>query len=319
MADLVTFGETMLRFSPPDEERLETADQYDVHVAGAESNVAVAAQRLGLDAAWLSKLPDSPIGRKVAGDLRNHGVTVDVVWDDSEASRQGTYYFEGGQPPRGSEVIYDRARASVTTATPAELATDRLRGASGFHTTGITPALSEQLATTTADLLSAAQSAGVLTSFDLNYRSNLWTPEEAAATLRDLFPDIDVLVVAQRDAKTVLGESGDAESVARSLQDAYDFEATVLTRGSEGALALADGEVFEQPVYEAVSAYPVGTGDAFVGGFLSQYLRGNGVTEALSWGSAAAALKRSIPGDVAVISEGEVREVISGQTEELSR
>ena len=319
MADLVTFGETMLRFSPPDEVRLETADQYDVHVAGAESNVAVAAQRLGLDTAWLSKLPDSPVGRKVAGDLRNHGITVDVVWDDSEESRQGTYYFEQGQPPRGSEVIYDRARASVTTATPDELATDRLQGADCFHTTGITPALSEQLAETTADLLSQAQSAGVLTSFDLNYRSNLWSHEEAAATLRDLFPDIDVLVVAQRDAKTVLGESGDAESVARSLQEAYDFEATVLTRGGEGALALADGEVFEQPVYEAVSAYPVGTGDAFVGGFLSQYLSGNGVPEALSWGAAAAALKRSIPGDIAVISESEVREVISGQTQDLSR
>ena len=79
MTDLVTFGETMLRLSPPDEERLETADRYDVHVAGAESNVAVAAQRLGLETAWLSKLPDSPVGRKVAGDLRNHGITVDVV------------------------------------------------------------------------------------------------------------------------------------------------------------------------------------------------------------------------------------------------
>src|SRR6056297_3526084 len=123
MADLVTFGETMLRFSPPDEERLEIADQYDVDVAGAESNVAVAAGRLGLDSVWLSKLPDSPIGRKVAGELRSHGVTVDVVWDDSPERRQGTYYLEQGRPPRGSDVIYDRAHASVTTAKTDELST----------------------------------------------------------------------------------------------------------------------------------------------------------------------------------------------------
>jgi 2-dehydro-3-deoxygluconokinase len=319
MTDLVTFGETMLRLSPPDEERLETADRYDVHVAGAESNVAVAAQRLGLETAWLSKLPDSPVGRKVAGDLRNHGITVDVVWDDSPGGRQGTYYFEQGQPPRGSKVIYDRARASATTATAEQLATDRLSDAAGFHTTGITPALSDQLAATTGELLSQANAEGVLTSFDLNYRSNLWAPEEAAATLGDLLPDIDVLVVAERDATAVLGETGDAETIARSLDRAHEFEVTLVTRGGEGALALAEGEVFEQPVYEATSAYPVGTGDAFVGGFLSRYLRGDDVPEALSWGAAAAALKRSIPGDVAVISEAEVREVIDGQTGGLSR
>ncbi|PSP61653.1 2-keto-3-deoxygluconate kinase, partial [Halobacteriales archaeon QH_8_67_36] len=129
MADLVTFGETMLRLSPPNEARLEVADQYNVDVAGAESNVAVAAQRLGLDSTWLSKLPDSPIGRKVAGELRSHGVSVDVVWDDSPERRQGTYYLEQGRPPRGSKVIYDRAHASVTTATAEELQTADLESA----------------------------------------------------------------------------------------------------------------------------------------------------------------------------------------------
>ncbi len=319
MTDLVTFGETMLRFSPPDEERLETADQYDVHVAGAESNVAVATQRLGLDAAWVSKLADSPVGRKVAGDLRAHGITVDVAWDDSDQRRQGTYYFEQGQPPRGSEVLYDRARASVTTATTDELPVDRVRNATGFHTTGITPALSSTLETTTAELLATAQDADTLTSFDVNYRSNLWTAEQAKPVLTDLFPDVDILVVAERDAKTVLGESGGAESIARELDSRFGFEVVLVTRGSEGALALADEEVFEQPTYEASSAYPVGTGDAFVGGFLSQYLTDGSVTDGLRWGAAAAALKRSVPGDMAVISPAEVEEVVQGQTESLSR
>lgn len=319
MADLVTFGETMLRFSPPDEERLEIADQYDVNVAGAESNVAVAAQRLGIDSTWLSKLPDSPIGRKVTGELRSHGISVDVVWDDSPQRRQGTYYLEQGRPPRGSEVIYDRAHASVTTATVDELSTAVLAGADCFHTTGITPALSETLATTTAELLQRAQSAGALTSFDVNFRSNLWAPTEAKEVLTDLFPDIDILVVAERDARVVLDADGDAESIARDLDDEYGFEVVVVTRGGEGALALSDGEVFTQPTYEAPDAYPVGTGDSFVGGFLSQYLDGESVPEALTWGAAAAALKRSVPGDMATIAPEEVREVIGGTTESLSR
>ena len=319
MTDLVTFGETMLRFSPPGEVRLETADQYDVHVDGAESNVAVAAQRLGLDTAWISKLPDSPVGRRVAGELRNHGVDVDVVWDDSPERRQGTYYFEQGQPPRGSDVIYDRARASVTTATPEALSTETIEHAACFHTTGITPALSDRLEATTAELLTLAQEAGTQTSFDLNYRSNLWSPTDARETLTELFPDVDVLVVAERDAREVLAADGDAEAIARELTTAYGFEVTVVTRGSEGALALVDDTVYEQPTYDAASAYPVGTGDAFVGGFLTRYLDDEPVADALSWGAATAALKRSVPGDLAVVSPGEVRAVIDGRTESLSR
>ena len=319
MVDLVTFGETMLRFSPPDEVRLETADQYNVHVAGAESNVAVATERLGLDTAWRSKLPDSPVGRKVAGEVRNHGVSVDVAWDESTQKRQGTYYFEQGQPPRGSEVIYDRSHASITTARPGELAVDAIEDASCFHTTGITPALSETLEATTGELLSRAQASGTLTSFDVNYRSNLWEPATAEASLTALFPDIDILVVAKRDAMTVLGEDGDAESIARELAADYDFELIIVTQGSEGALALADGAVYEQETFAAPAAYPVGTGDSFVGGFLSQYLAGESVPSGLSWGEATAALKRSILGDMAVVSPGEVREIIDGRTESLSR
>jgi len=319
MADLVTFGETMLRFSPPDEERLEIADQYDVDVAGAESNVAVAAQRLGVDATWLSKLPDSPLGRKVENELRSHGVSVDVAWDDSPERRQGTYYLEQGRPPRGSDILYDRAHASVTTATTDELSTSVLEGTTCFHTTGITPALSETLATTTAELLERAGSAGALRCFDVNFRSNLWTPTEAKEVLTDLFPAIDILVVAERDARVVLEAEGDAETIASELDDEYGFEVVLVTRGSDGALALSEGAAFTQPTYEAPDTYPVGTGDSFVGGFLSQYLEGESVPEALAWGAATAALKRSIPGDMATIAPAEVREVIGGTTESLSR
>ncbi|MFB6224444.1 MAG: bifunctional 2-dehydro-3-deoxygluconokinase/2-dehydro-3-deoxygalactonokinase [Haloarcula sp.] len=319
MTELVTFGETMLRLSPPDEERLETADQYNVRAAGAESNVAVAAQRLGLDAMWSSKLPDSAIGRRVTGELKRHGVSVAVAWDDSETGRQGTYYLEQGDTPRGNDVIYDRQNASVTTATPAELPTDAIAEADGFHTSGITPALSETLEETTVDLLSIAQDADTTTSFDLNYRSKLWSPAEARAVVTDVLPAVDVLVVAERDANVVLDRTGDAEAIARNLAADYGFETTIVTRGSDGALALADGQVIEQPTFESSDAHPVGTGDSFVGGFLSQYLTGGSVTEGLAWGAATAALKRTIPGDIAVVSPAEVRSILSGDTEAISR
>lgn len=317
MAGLVTFGETMLRLSPPGDERVETAEQYDVNVAGAESNVAVAAQRLGLDAAWISKVPDSPVGRRVTSELRQHGVTVDAV--RSPDGRLGTYYLETGDEPRGNTVIYDRSDAAVASATVEELPVERVREASAFHTTGITPGLSETLFETAKELLSIAQDAGTTTTFDLNYRSKVWGPSEARPALEALFPDVDVLVTARRDAETVLDRTGDAEAIVRELADEFDFELTIVTRGSEGALALADGEVYEQSTFDATSAHPVGTGDSFVGGFLSKYVDGGDVATALEYGAATAAIKRSIPGDIAVITPEEVDAVIDGGTAGTSR
>lgn len=317
MVDLVTFGETLLRLSPPDDGRLETTPQFDVHVGGAESNVAVAAARLGCSCGWLSKVADSPLGRHVTGELTRHGVEPAVVW--TADGRQGTYYLESGDPPRGTDVVYDRADAAITTARPAELSTDLIDEASVFHTTGITPALSERLAGTTAELLARAQAAGTTTTFDLNYRSNLWDAETAGETIIPLLASVDVLFVPGRDAGPILDVEGDPETVARTLADRHGLETVVLTRGSEGALALSEGTVAHQGTYPASDARPIGTGDAFVGGFLSQYVRGESLERALRWGAATAALKRSIPGDMALVTPAEVREVIEGESAAISR
>jgi 2-dehydro-3-deoxygluconokinase len=318
MTDLVTFGESMLRLSPPGHNRLERADQFDVHVAGAESNVAVAATRLGLDATWLSKLPDSPLGRRVTTELGAHGVESAVAWDDD--ARMGTYYVEFGGTPRGTDVIYDRADSAVTTATTAELDADHVAEADLFHTTGITPALSGRLLATTADLLGLATANDTTTVFDVNYRSKLWTPDEARETLEGLFPDVDVLVVAGRDARAVLDREGDAETIARGLDEEFDFEVVLVTRGGEGSLALADDKVFEQGVFEADDHDTVGTGDAFVGGFLACYHEGGTVPEALEYGAATASLKRTVPGDIALVTPEEVAAVVAeGEQSGISR
>ena len=317
MTDLVTFGESMLRLSPPGDDRMERTDSLQVHVAGAESNVAVAAARLGLDAAWTSKLPESPVARRLVNPLEGHGVDVDVVW--SEEGRQGLYYLETGGEPRGLNVVYDRTGAAVTTAETAELPTGRVREARMFYTTGITPALSGTLETTTRELLEIAREAGTTTGFDLNYRSKLWSPAEARETLTDLFPLVDVAVVPEDDAERVLDREAGGETLARDLRAEYGFETVVVTQGKEGALALGDDEVHEQSAYETETLDPVGTGDAFVGGFLAQYLDGGSIPDALSYGAATAALKRTIPGDVAVVSPGEVEAVIERGGEDISR
>jgi 2-dehydro-3-deoxygluconokinase len=317
MPELVTFGEMMLRYSPPDQERLETVDELDVHVAGTEGNVAVAAQRLGLDATWLSKLPDSPLGRRVTCELGTHGVDPAVVWD--KAHRMGTYYVEMAGEPRGTDVIYDRADSAVTTATPDELRTELISGADLFHTTGITPALSSTLESTTAELLTIANEAGTTTVFDLNYRGKLWSPSEAREVVESLLPAVDVFVLAERDARAVLGREGDAATIARELDTQFGFDVTILTRGADGALALAADRILEQPVFDADDHDPVGTGDAFVGGFLAEYHDGGAVAEALEVGAATAALKRTVPGDLAVVTQAEVRAVIEGNNTEIDR
>ena len=319
MTDIATFGETMLRLSPPRGERLERTGEFDVRVGGAESNVAVAAARLGCDATWLSKLPESALGRRVAADLRSHGVRPAVTWDGSDAARLGTYYFEHGGDPRGSDVVYDRRGASITTATPAELPTEAIEGADLFYTSGITPALSPTLADTTEALLTAAQSGGSTTAFDLNYRSKLWDPEAAGAAYTSLFPHVDVLVAAERDVNACLGREGDAVETANGLLHDFDFRTVVLTRGAHGSIAVHDGEVFEQDAYAADTVDPVGSGDAFVGGYLARRAHGGDVADALAYGAATASLKRTVGGDVAVVTPDEVASVVAHDAGGLSR
>ncbi len=312
VTDLVTFGETMLRLSPPRGDRLETAREFDVQAGGAESNVAVGAARLGVDAAWISKLPDSPLGRRVVGELRSHGVRTGVAWADAAESRVGTYYLEHGGEPRGTDVIYDRADAAITTVDPTELPTGVFESASRFHTTGITPALSSAARETTTALLRTAGEAGVTRSFDLNYRSKLWDPATARETYESLFEHVDVLFVPRRDAREVLDREGDAIEIAHGLASEHGFDCVVVTRGSEGAIALRAGSVVEQDVFEAETHDAIGTGDAFVAGFLARRIAGGDVGDALEWAAATAALKRTVDGDLAVVTPDEVTDVVDG-------
>jgi len=305
MTQLLTVGETMLRVSPPPGEALETARDVTLRAAGAESNVGVTASNLGVDALWWSRLPASPLGRRVVRELHQYGLDTKVRWSDT--GRQGLYFLEQGGRPRGSRVIYDRAETPVRTATFEQLAVDvSLADVEVVFTTGITAALSSQLQTLVTDLFEAARAAGVTTAFDLNYRGKLWGADTARAAYEAVLPLVDVAVVARKDAEAVLGISatmGD-EAVLEDLQAAYDCSQLILTVGDRGAVAIdTTGAVVEAPALPTDTVDPIGTGDAFVGAVLAAVCRDADLETALADGVAAAAIKRTYAGDLAVIDQ----------------
>jgi len=223
--------------------------------------------------------------------------------------------------PRGTNVIYDRSDAAIRTATPNELTGDiDFDATDAVYTSGITPALSAQLQETTATILDQAQTAGSTTVFDLNYRSKLWSPSEAKSCCTSLLEAVDIAVIAARDARTVLDRTGSSEEILRELSAEFDPEVAVLTQGEDGAIALdADGRIHDQPAFPAETVDPIGTGDAFVGDSLASYLEEGHVSNALAYGSATAALKRTIAGDLAVVTPEEVQAVIENPKTKITR
>ena len=243
MADVVTLGEAMVRLSPPSFQRLEQTSSLDIQVGGGELNVAVAVSRLGLSAAWISKLPENALGRLIRNKAREQGVdTSQVVW--SKEGRAGLYFMEFGASPRASSVLYDRSFSAISQIKPGEVDWQQVfKGARWFHVSGITPALSRSAAAITAEALKAARAAGVQTSYDLNYRSKLWTDKEAQLCQEPMMEFVDVLITTEEDTKVVFkitaGEEQDekftkvsAESfkiVAQKLQEKFKFKIVAIT------------------------------------------------------------------------------------------
>ena len=274
MLDVVALGETMVRFSPPGHQRIEQADHLEFKIGGTESNFAIGLSRLGFGVAWISGLVDNPLGRWLANRIRAHGVDISrVVW--SAEGRVGLYFIEFGVSPRAAEIIYDRASSAASRLTPEDMDWDFVRSARHFHTTGITAAISETCRAVVARGLAEAKGAGMSTSFDINYRSLLWSPQEAKQALEEVLPLVDVLFITRADAGLVFGVQGDPKEMVQELKNRYGNEVVVVTMGGEGAIALAGGEYYRGRPYKVVEVDRVGAGDAFDAGFICGYLEGN--------------------------------------------
>ncbi|MFV2039620.1 MAG: sugar kinase [Acidimicrobiales bacterium] len=309
--DLVTLGEAMLRFWVPAGQRLEDAPAFNVTVAGAEANVAIAAARAGLSVAWLSRLPDSPLGRRAARELSGHGVDVShVVWDES--TRMGTYFVELSVPPRPVSVVYDRAGSSVCALTPEDIAWDVVESARVVHLTGITPALSDTARVTTTEVARRAVAAGTTLTVDVNFRSRLWSPTEAAAVMADLCHAASVMIVTTEDARDLFDATGTASEVAAAMRLMTSVDAAIVTDGSEGAAWDAVDDAGSAPGHKAETIDRIGAGDAFAAGVIVGLLAGD-IGSGVRHGLAMAALKLGIYGDQLVVTQGEIDSVLAGE------
>jgi 2-dehydro-3-deoxygluconokinase len=315
MTSLVTFGEAMVRFSPPASQRLEQASTLEASVGGSELNVAVLAARLGVTSRWVSRLPDNALGRMIGARAQGQGVDVHVEW--AAEGRAGLYFVELGAAPRPSSVLYDRAASAISKVTPGSIDwTSMFGGARWYHVSGITPALSDGAAQVTAESLAAAKKAGLTVSYDLNYRSKLWSAKQARAVQEPLLEHVDVLIATEDDARVVLG----AES-AESLAQRFEIGAVAVTLqdNPHAAVVAADGKVHTAPRYEVEVVDRIGAGDAFCGGLIVSRLENRGWDDAVRFATATSALKHTIPGDFCLVTRNEVDQLLRGASLRVSR
>jgi 2-dehydro-3-deoxygluconokinase len=336
--DLVTFGEAMVRLTPPAFQRLEQARSFDVHVGGGELNVAVAASRLGISSRWVSRLPENALGRMIANRAREHGVDAHIDWTADD--RAGLYFAELGAAPRASSVLYDRAASAISRIRPGSVDwASEFDGARWFHVSGITPALSESAAKVTAESLAAAKKAGLTVSYDLNYRSKLWSADRARSVQEPLMEHVDVLITTEEDTRVVFGIGGatadtydrvDAESYAQTaiaLEKRFDFRAVAITLRENprvllntwSAIVAADRKIHRAPRYEVEVVDRIGAGDAFAAGLIVSRLENRGWEDAVRFATAASALKHSIPGDFCLVTRSEVEQILWGASLRVSR
>ncbi len=320
--DVVTFGEVMLRLSPPDFKRFEQTESFNANAGGAEMNVAVACARLGLNSAYVTKLGDNSIGHFIRNKAREHGVdTSHILWDAS--NRCGIYFVEFGAAPRTNRVIYDRKESAISKIKPGEVDWKKiLKGTKLFHTSGITPALSTSSAEVTNEALRTCKELGVKVSYDVNYRGKLWTPKDAQKFTEPASEFIDILITTEEDTKVVYGIEGkDYEEVAAKLTDKFGFKVVVITLRETPSVwfnkwsvfAYSDGKVYRSPVYDVEIVDRLGGGDSCSAGFIYGYLELKDLQKAVDFGSAFSALKHSVPGDLAFVYKSEVEELIKGR------
>ena len=310
MTDLITFGETPLRFSPPGNERLERVDETTVYADGTASNVAVAANELGAETLWLSKVPDTPLGCRVEAQLEEQGIETHIAWDENGERRQGLLFREAGAEPRETRHHHDRGNTAAATAEPGDFPMEQVQ-ASEIVFAGLgTAVLSETAATTTGAILRAAGGSGAMTAVSLDYSPDLAPPETYQGVFDTLSEEVDVVFASEEDVREALGRSGRPRELANTIAADYDLEIIVITRAERGAVALRNSPgtniIHERATIPSEDIDRTGQRGAFVGAFLEQLIDGADTSRALTCGVAAATLARTIPGPFLTTTTGEL-------------
>ena len=312
--DVVTLGETMMRLTPPGDLRIEQTRSFDIWVGGTESNTAVGLARLGLKAAWLSRLPATPMGRYVSNRIAQYGVDVSqIIWADAD-ERLGIFFHEKSQAPRNSHIIYDRKGSAMSRILPGDLPPNLFADgvARLFHVTGITLAISESARATALAAIQGAKGAGWQVSFDTNYRSGLWSGAQAADGCYQAMSLADVIFCPLGDFQVMYGKAAADDAIAKLARD-FPSATIVMTMGKEGALAWsAGGAEMRQPAILAGDVGRIGGGDAFAAGFLYAWLTQADLASALKWGVAMSAHKYTIHGDLPLVDFEAVAALVEG-------
>jgi len=337
MKKIVTFGEIMLRLTPPGFKRFSQADSFDVIYGGGESNVAVALANYGLHAEFVTRLPKNDIGDCALMEMRKRRVGTQYVLRGGE--RLGIYFLEIGAVSRGSKVVYDRAHSSISTIEKGMIDWEEVfKGAEWFHWTGITPAISQGAADACLEAIEVANKMGITVSTDLNYRKNLWNyGKEPSEVMPALVAGCDIILGNEEDAEkhfdihpagvdVTQGDSVDAKayiSVCQQLMKTFPRckKAIITLRGSISAShnswsgVLYDGKtLFEAPTYQITHIVDrLGGGYSFMSALIYGLLTYAGDDQkALNFAVAASCLKHTIYGDANLVTVDEVEKLMSG-------
>lgn len=333
MADrVVTFGEIMLRLTPPGYQRLIQARSLDMVYGGAEANVAVALARFGVDAAYVTKLPKNSLGDAVIEELRRYGVDTSHIARGGE--RLGTYYLERGAGVRGSEVLYDRANSAIACAGASDFDWGEIfAGANWFHFTGITPALSEGVLDATVNACKKARELNMTISCDINFRSKLWDTKTAGEKLGELLKYVDICIVNEEHAAMLFGiqapgkeidrdafDKEGATYVSRALIDRFQlkkvavtYRRTISANENRWWATLYDGQdIYLSRQYHLDIVDRVGSGDAFAGGLIYGLLKGEDPQFVVDFGAACCVFKHTVEGDFNQAYKEEIMQLIGG-------
>ena len=332
MSKVITFGELMLRLAPENYLRFVQSEKYEATFGGAEANVAVSLANYGTNVAFVSKLPEHEIGQSAVNSLREFGVDTSLITRGGD--RVGIYYCEKGASQRPSKVIYDRAYSAIAMAKEEDFDWNKiLNDATWFHFTGITPALSDNIAEITLKAVKAAKEKGITVSCDLNFRKKLWSKEKANTVMSEVCKYVDYCIANEEDAKDVFGIEADNTdintgkldregyiSVAKKLTDRFNFKGVAITLRESlsandnnwSAMLYTNGQAYFSKKYAMHIVDRVGGGDSFGAGLIYSLINRYEPQKVIEFAVAASCLKHSIEGDYNMVSVKEVETLMNG-------
>ena len=335
--DLLTLGEILLRLSPPDNERLTRGEVLQKQVGGAELNVASGASLLGLRTGVISKLPANNIGIYAKNRIRFCGVSDDyLVYDEAKDARLGIYYYENGAHPRKPGIVYDRNYSSMYKISIEDFPEELYHSTRCFHTSGITLALGGKVRETAIYMMKKFKENGTLISFDVNFRGNLWTGDEARECICELLPYVDIFFCSEETARLTFLKEGDAKAILKSFTEEYPISVVAATQRvvhspkvhTFGSLVYnaREGKYYQEEPYRNIEVVDrIGSGDAYISGALYGLLAHDfSCQKAVEYGNATSAVKNTIPGDLPSSGLEEIERIIrdhhsTGRQAEMDR